>query len=476
MSSALIGCPFLLKIIKLSINYYYYQEIDVAEDLSKKIRERKGFSFDKQGNMLFEQCNLEKLASEYGTPCYVYSENIIRESCREYKNSLKKESIEYEVIYAGKAFLTQTLCKIIDEEGLSLDASSGGEIYIALSAGFPAEKIYFHGNNKSADEIGFAIRNNVGNIVIDNYYEIDLIADIAQKENKTVNILVRVTPGVNTHTHSKIRTGQIDSKFGFPISDIERIFYILKEKDNLLFKGLHCHIGSQLLQVQDHLLAVDEMVKAMKSIIEKFSVKIDCLNLGGGFGAKYTAEDMPISISDFASQLINEIKEACSRQNIALPKIMLEPGRSIVAEAGIMLYRIGPVKEIPGLKKYLLVDGGMTDNPRPSLYDAKYEASLINKYNREHSEDVTIAGKCCESGDILIQNIKLPKADSGDLVVFFTAGAYQYSMSSNYNGIPRPPVVLVNKGKHGLMVKRETYEQLTQNQVYPEWLTYGNSN
>lgn len=423
--------------------------------------------------MLFDECNLEKLAHEYGTPCYIYSENIIRDSCREYKNSLQKEAIDHEVIYAGKAFLTQTLCKIIDEEGLSLDASSGGEIYIALSAGFPADKIYFHGNNKSSDEISYAVKNNVGTIVIDNYYEIDLIADIAQKQDKTVNILVRVTPGINIHTHSKIRTGQADSKFGFPISEIENIFRTLKKKDNLIFKGLHCHIGSQLLQVQDYFLAVDEMVRAIENIVEKYSAKIDCLNLGGGLGAKYTTDDHPISIPDFVSLLINKVKEACSGHNLVLPKILLEPGRSIIAEAGIMLYRIGAIKEIQGLKKYLLVDGGMADNPRPSLYDAKYEAVLVKKYDSEAMktiEEVTIAGRYCESGDILIQNIKMPQANSGDLLVFFTTGAYQYSMSSNYNGIPRPPVVLVNNGKHGLMVERETYHELIRNQVYPQWL------
>jgi len=279
-----------------------------------------------------------------------------------------------------------------------------------------------------------------------------------------------VIPGVDTHTHEKIRTGQVDSKFGFPILELESIFPLVLKKENLIYKGLHCHIGSQLLEVQYHLQAIVEMIQVIKRIEEKFKVKTNNLNLGGGLGIKYTCEDKPVPIRVFVNNIIKKIKELCREHNLSIPKILIEPGRSIVGEAGVTLYRVGAIKEIPGLKKYLIVDGGMADNPRPSLYDAKYEALIVNRLNQKAMESVTIAGKYCESGDILIKNIELPQAESGDLIIFLTTGAYHHSMASNYNGIPRPPVVLVNQGRHGLIVKGETYQDIIRNQILPSWL------
>jgi diaminopimelate decarboxylase len=431
---------------------------------------RRGFSLDKNDKLMFEGVGIEDIAREYNTPCYIYSEKIIRENCQEYTKTFETNKLDYEVIYAGKAFLVKALCKILAEEGIGIDASSGGEIYTALSINFPAERIYFHGNNKSENEIRFALDNNIGTIMIDNLYELNLVNDIAKELDKKVNIMIRVIPGVDTHTHEKIRTGQVDSKFGFPILELERIFPIVLKKENLIYKGLHCHIGSQLLGVQYHLQAIVEMIQVIKRIEEKFKVKTNNLNLGGGLGVKYTCEDEPVPIRVFVNNIIKKIKELSREHNVSLPKILIEPGRSIVAEAGITLYKIGAIKEIPALKKYLIVDGGMADNPRASLYDAKYEALIVNRLNQKAMEAVTVAGKYCESGDILIQNIELPKAESGDLIIFFTTGAYHHSMASNYNGIPRPPVILINQGKHGLIVKGETYQDIIRNQIVPSWL------
>lgn len=435
---------------------------------SNKIKER-GLNISQKGHLEFDGCNLSDLAQHYGTPCYVYSEKMIRGRCQEYIQSFKEENVEFEVIYASKAFLVQALCHILKEEGMSLDASSGGEIYIALSAGFPSERIYFHGNNKSENEIKLALEKNIGTIMVDNIHELNMIDNMAGQMGKKIHIMLRIIPGVDTHTHAKIRTGQVDSKFGVPIAELENVMAVLFQKKNLIYKGLHCHIGSQLLEVKYHLLALEEMVQAMKSVEENFHIRTENLNIGGGLGVKYTDLDNPVPIQEFVNQIVNRTKELCEYQNLHLPKLMIEPGRSIVAEAGITLYQVGAIKEIQGLRKYVLVDGGMADNPRPSLYDAKYEALIINKYDKDPEEHVTIAGKFCESGDILIQNIQLPGVKSGDLLVFFSTGAYHFAMSNNYNGIPRPPVVLVHNGQHGMMVKGETYQDLVRNHAIPEW-------
>ncbi len=433
------------------------------------IMNKKGLGIDEKNRLTFDGCQLEALASEYGTPSYIFSENIIRNQCREYINTFQDSGIDFEVLYAGKAFLVQALARILNEEGLSLDVSSGGEIYIALAGGFPAERIYFHGNNKSEEELEFAIKNNIGTIIIDNLCELELVDKIANRLNAKVNIMARIIPGVDTNTHEKIRTGQVDSKFGIPIKEFLDYFPTIINKDHLIYQGIHCHIGSQLFDIEFYNLAAKEMIEMIKSIADNFNIKTNMLNLGGGLGVRYTEEGSILPISDYVRQLIEKVRTICTEKKLAMPKILIEPGRSIIAEAGITLYKIGAIKEVKGLRKYLIVDGGMADNPRVSLYDAKYDALIVTKYRDLPVENVTIAGKYCESGDILIQNIKLPQAECGDLMVFFTTGAYHYAMSSNYNGFPRPPVVLVNNGKHGLIVKGETYEYMNQNHVFPEW-------
>lgn len=431
---------------------------------------REGFSLNKSGNLEFDRCEVVKLAQKYGTPCYIFSENIIRKKCREYVTAFSRRNINFEVIYAGKAFLVKAMCNILKEEGLGLDVSSGGELYTALSAGFPPDKIFFHGNNKSKVEIEFALKEKIGTMMVDSEYELDLIDRIAESLNTKVRIILRVTPGIDTHTHKYIQTGQVDSKFGINIDRVPSFMKKVLSKEHLSYHGLHFHLGSQIFDLYPYVLAIKEMVKLIGKIKELEGVDTLNLNLGGGLGAKYLEVDLPPSIENFVNLMVDNIENEIRKNNLMMPKILIEPGRSIVAEAGITLYSIGNIKEIPGIRKYLIVDGGMADNPRPILYEAKYEGVLVNKIDSSlPKERVTIAGKCCESGDILINNLMLPKAALGDLLIVFTTGAYHFSMSSNYNRLPRLAVVLVNQGKDDLIVKRETYADMVKNDVNPEW-------
>jgi diaminopimelate decarboxylase len=432
---------------------------------------REGFPLNNSGNLEFDRCEIIKLAQKYKTPCYVFSETIIRKKCRQYVNAFSKRNIDFEVIYAGKAFLVKAMCNILKEEGFSLDVSSGGELYTALSAGFPPDKIFFHGNNKSQEEIEFALKEKVGTMMVDSEYELDLIDQIAESLNTKVGIILRVTPGVDTHTHKYVQTGQVDSKFGINIDRVPDFIKKVLSKKYIIYNGLHCHLGSQIFDLSPYVLAIKEMVKLIRKIKDLEGINTLNLNLGGGLGVKYLESDLPPSIENFVNLIIDSLTKEIRKNNLIMPKILIEPGRSIVAEAGITLYTIGNIKEIPGIRKYLIVDGGMTDNPRPILYEAKYEGVLVNKINSSlPKEVVTVAGKCCESGDILIKDLKLPSASTGDLLAVFTTGAYHYSMSSNYNRLPRPAVVLVNQGKDDVMVKKETYTDIVRNDTIPEWL------
>jgi len=431
---------------------------------------REGFSLNNSGNLEFDRCEIKKLAQKYKTPCYVFSETIIRRKCRQYVNAFSKRNVDFEVIYAGKAFLVKAMCNILKGEGLSLDVSSGGELYTALSAGFPPKKIFFHGNNKSREEIEFALKEKIGTMMVDSEYELNLIEQIAESLNTKVGIILRVTPGVDTHTHKYIQTGQVDSKFGISIDRIPGFIKKILSKEYISFNGLHFHLGSQIFDLSPYVLAIKEMVKLMRKIKDLEGVNTLNLNLGGGLGVKYLESDLPPSTEYFVNLIVNNIENEVRKNNLTMPKILIEPGRSIVAEAGITLYTIGNIKEIPGVRKYLITDGGMADNPRPILYEAKYEGVLVNKINNNLPEEVvTIAGKCCESGDILIKDLKLPSASVGDLLAVFTTGAYHYSMSSNYNRLPRPTVVLVNQGKDDVIVKKETYTDIVRNDTVPEW-------
>ncbi len=408
------------------------------------------------------------LASIYGTPLYVMNEEVIRKNCRVYKNALDKYYDGFGLIlYASKAFSCKAICKIVDEEGLGVDVVSGGELYTAKSSGFPMDKVYFHGNNKTKEELELAIDNNIKRIIVDNKEELFNINEISKLKGKISNISFRIKPGIDAHTHNFIKTGQIDSKFGLALENNEAygVLKIASTLENVKVVGLHCHIGSQIFDLPPFELAAKVMLEFITQVKKDLGIEIQELNLGGGFGIRYTTSDDPIEFDHYIESISKVVKETCSKNNIKLPYIVMEPGRSIVGESGVTIYTVGSVKNIPGVRTYVSVDGGMTDNPRYALYAAKYSAVLANRVNDEKTEVVTIAGKCCESGDILIKDIKMPKINSKDYIAIFTTGAYNYSMASNYNRIPRPPVVLASNGKHKLIIKRETYDDIIKNDL-----------
>lgn len=424
-------------------------------------------NIDEKGHLFIGGCNTLDLAKQFGTPLYVFDEELIRQNCRLFKTSFEKSGMDTEVIYASKAFLNMAICKIIMEEGLSLDVVSGGELFTALKAGFPAHKIYFHGNNKTEAELKMAIETGVGRIVADNLHELELLEELCQQADKSIDILFRVNPGIEAHTHAYIQTSKNDSKFGISIfsDSIADIVEGINKSKHINFKGLHCHIGSQIFQEESFYSAAGVMLEFIEQLKKDYDLTIEELNLGGGFGVYYSQEDSPIDLQSCLKNMLGLIRDQASQLNIKLPKLMIEPGRAIVANAGTTLYEVGAVKETHGGRNYIFVDGGMTDNPRTALYDAKYDALIANKAASTNTELYTIAGKCCESGDIIIRDIELPTAQKGDLVAVLSTGAYNYSMSSNYNRIPRPAVVFVKDGHATLAVKRETYEDILRNDI-----------
>ncbi|ADG82490.1 diaminopimelate decarboxylase [Thermincola potens] len=425
---------------------------------------------NEKGHLVIGGCDTVELAREFGTPLYVMDEEFIRQNCKAYYESFTGAYPNSEVIYASKAFLAIAMCNIIEEEGLGLDVVSGGELYTALKAKFPTGRIYFHGNNKSPEEIRMALEANIGRFVVDNTYEMDLLNSIAGEMNKKANILIRITPGIEAHTHEYIQTGQIDSKFGLVLSNGQAMEGIKKALglENLILKGLHCHIGSQIFELQSYQHAAEVMMEYIQKVTAETGVEITELNLGGGFGIYYSAGDRPASIKTYATIVMETVQRKAREFNINVPKVIVEPGRSIVGAAGTTLYTIGSVKDIPGVRKYVAVDGGMADNPRPALYQARYEALVANKADQPKNDEVSIAGKCCESGDMLIWDLAVPEVEPGDILAVSCTGAYNYSMASNYNRLTKPAVVLVNRGNAELIVRRETYEDLVQNDIVPE--------
>lgn len=409
----------------------------------------------------------ENLVKEYGSPLYVFDEALIREYCSDYRKYFKCQENNNRVAFAGKAFLNVQMCKLLNEEDMCLDVVSGGELYTAHKAGFPLERVMFHGNNKTIDEIELGVKLGVGNFVVDNYYEMEALNDLAKQYNKVQNIYLRITPGIEAHTHDYIKTGQIDSKFGFaPVETvIEDAIKKAISLANINLAGIHCHIGSQIFDLEPYEDAVEIMLELIRTTKENIGYLIKEIDFGGGFGIYYTSDDEPRTTEEYCNTIINKVDEVCKRTGQERPILTIEPGRSIVANAGTTLYTIGAVKEIPSVRKYISVDGGMTDNIRPALYNAEYECAIANRMEGETEETVTIAGKCCESGDILLEHVKLPEIKSGDILAIATTGAYGYSMSSNYNRIPKPAVVMVKDSQARLICKRETYEDILKNDV-----------
>lgn len=406
------------------------------------------------------------LINKYGTPLYVMDEEQIRANCRRFLRGISNLG-DNRVAYAGKAFFTKAVAQIIKEEGLYLDAVSGGEVYTALVSGFPMEKVYFHGNNKTIEEIKLGIKAGVGTFVVDNIMELENINRICEAYGVTQDILLRVTPGIEAHTHKFIRTGQIDSKFGFTLleDNIYKVAKTIKHYENIKLRGLHCHIGSQIFDVEPYREATRVMLALLNNVNRNCNLNLTELNLGGGFGIYYGEEDEPKTIEEYCNAILDEVNKYTNKYHMNRPRIIIEPGRSIVGNSGITLYTIGGVKEIPNVKKYVSVDGGMTDNIRPSLYSAHYQGLIANNVRCSEEDIVTISGKCCESGDVLINDISLPSVKKGDYLAVLSTGAYCYSMSSNYNKIPKAPVVLVGKLGPRLICKRETYEDLIRNEI-----------
>lgn len=428
----------------------------------------KNLAVNGEGHLTVGGIDTVELAHEYGTPLYVMDEDLIREHCRSFKQSMDKYyGGKGLVCYASKAFCCKAMCRIMLEEGLGLDVVSEGELYTALSVGFPAEKLCFHGNNKTDHELSYALEQGVGRIIVDNIFELDRLNALAEKTGKTANIMYRIKPGIDAHTHNFIMTGQIDSKFGFALETGEAYEAVKKaiSASHINLVGLHCHIGSQIFDIDPFVKAAEVMLTFIAKIKNELGFEVKELNLGGGFGIKYTEEDAPVAYEKYMEKVSAKVAEVCTEQKLTQPFILIEPGRSIAAPAGITLYTVGGKKVIPNIRTYVSVDGGMGDNPRYALYQSKYDVEVANKADLPKSEVVTVAGKCCETGDLIGEGMPIQPVEPGDILAVLATGAYNYSMSSNYNRIPKPAVVMVSGGKSRVVVKRENLEDIVRNDL-----------
>jgi diaminopimelate decarboxylase len=415
-------------------------------------------------------CEIQQLVQQYGSPLYVLDEFTLRTACSQYRDSFKTYySGESQVIYASKAWSCMAVCRIIDSEGLGFDVVSGGELHTTLGAGVSQDKIYFHGNNKSAVELEFAVE--VGcTIIVDNWLELKTLARVAaDKSSRPVPIMVRLTPGIECHTHEYIRTGHLDSKFGFDPNQLDEVFTFISKHEILSCVGLHAHIGSQIFERQPHQDLTEVLVDWLKKA-QGYGLPVTTLNVGGGLGICYTESDDPPSISEWVKAVSVAMENACQKAGLVLPKIIAEPGRSLIGSACVTAYTVGSRKEIPDFHTYVAVDGGMSDNPRPITYQSVYRAVVANKMSAPITEEVTVAGKHCESGDVVIKDASLPKTEPGDILVVMDTGAYNYSMASNYNRIGRPAAVVVYEGEANLIIERETYQNLIERDRLPERL------
>ena len=419
------------------------------------------------GELNISGVGVSELKAQYGTPLYVYDENMLVNQCRTFINNFKSSKFNTEVLYASKAFSCLEVLRIASREGLGVDVVSLGEIHTAYKAGYDMRRTYFHGNNKTREELQYALEVGVGTIVIDNDYEYEMINEIVRESGNTVDVLLRINTGIDAHTHEYIKTAKDDSKFGYSVYD-ETIYDLIADinnQSNLNFVGFHSHIGSQIFEKTSFFEAVKVVMEFTKKVQERLGLTISVLNLGGGFGVYYTEEDRPFELAEFLSEYIEVVERESDNFGLDLTKVVIEPGRSLTCNAGSTLYSVGGVKKTFAGREYVFVDGGMADNPRYALYKAKYEAMLANKMNEEADTTYTVAGKCCESGDMLVMDAKLPKAEQGDLLLVSSTGAYNYSMSSNYNRLPKLPVVFVKDGTSSLVVKGETLEDLIRQDI-----------
>ncbi len=427
-----------------------------------------GLEFNLNGHLFIEGCDAVALAENYGTPLYVMNENLIRNNCKRYttfiSQNFKNGSFP---CYASKALSCLEIYRIMNEENMGVDVVSGGELYTALKADFPAQRIFFHGNNKTYDELKMAVEYGVGRIIVDNLTELHTLDKIAEEAQVKQKIGLRIKPGIEAHTHDYIRTGQIDSKFGFSIENGEALEAVKEatECKNLELCQLHCHIGSQIFDTQPFTDAVKVMLQFFVAIHNEVDLWINELNIGGGLGASYTDADSPLEIEEYLTPVAQTLRSTCDELGIPEPEFHIEPGRSIVGEAGTTLYSLGAIKEIKDIRTYISVDGGMADNIRYALYQAEYTVINASKAQGEVMNNVTIAGKCCESGDLVQEGVSITDPQVGDILAVLTTGAYNYSMASNYNRIPRPAMVMVKDGYSRVIIQRESYADLLNNDI-----------
>lgn len=419
------------------------------------------------GHLLIGECDAVDLAARFGTPLYVFDEAVIRSRCRRFREAAAAAGGV--AAYAGKAFLTLAMARIVAEEGLCLEVVSGGELYTALEAEFPPDRLFFHGNNKSAEELRLAVEAGIGRIVVDNFYELELLERVAASVGRRPAVLLRIAPGIEAHTHEYIRTGQEDSKFGFDLASGQALEAARRAVASpyLDWHGLHCHVGSQIFEIEPYRAAAEVLMDLAAGIRAETGAVIREADVGGGFGIRYTSNDEPPPVEEQVAAAAGSLAAAARRYGLPVPRMIIEPGRAIIGEAGVTLYTAGARKEIPGVRTYVAVDGGMADNPRPAMYGAEYTAVVANKAAEPAAEKVRIVGRFCESGDVLIREIALPPIEPGDVIAVFSSGAYQYSMSSNYNRFPRPAAVLVNGREADVIIERESYADLVRNDRLP---------
>jgi diaminopimelate decarboxylase len=419
------------------------------------------------GRLEVDGCDVIDLVGEFGTPLVMYEEKTLVDQCRKYMAAFRSRTDDFEVIYASKAFCCIAVCQLVLREGLSIDVSSGGEYHTAVSSGFPTDRIFFHGNNKTEAELIYAMENGVGFVVVDSFDELALLERLASERGICQGILLRITPGVEAHTHEFIQTGQIDSKFGFGLAEghAEEAIRRALEAPHLDLVGLHAHIGSQIFELEGFRRAITVLVDLIKQTHDRFGFQCRYLNIGGGLGIRYTEDDTPVTVDEYVECKVSGVRQEMERVGLPMPRVLVEPGRSLVGKAGVTAYRIGTIKEVPGIRTYVSVDGGMSDNIRPMLYDARYEAMIADRAEADPDTRVTIAGKHCESSDILVKDVRLAQPRVGDTVVLPATGAYCYAMASNYNGNPRPAVILVKDGKAREIIRRESYDDLLVNQL-----------
>ncbi|RJO62910.1 MAG: diaminopimelate decarboxylase [Dehalococcoidia bacterium] len=416
---------------------------------------------NKAGHLVIGGCDTTELAARYGTPLYLFDEATLRKRCRDFKNEFGKRYADTTVLYASKAYLSGALANLLKEEGLGIDVVSGGELFIADSAGFPMDMVYFHGNNKSVEELKVALKRHIGRIVVDSLDELAMLTALAEESGHIPDILLRITPGIEAHTHSHIVTGGAGSKFGFPMYMAEEAISRALAAPSVNLVGLHFHIGSLITDVYPYLESIDLVLELAADMKRKYGFELEELNIGGGYGVAYTLDDQAPEISYYADNITSRITAKCQELKLTLPGLVIEPGRSIVAQAGVALYRAGNIKDVAGPLRYVAVDGGMADNIRPALYSSRYEAVLAGRMNEKDMAAVTIAGRFCESGDILVRDIKLPPVASGDIIAIPVCGAYCIPMASNYNASLKAPIVMLAGGRDRLIRRRETFQDLT---------------